>query len=259
MKEFNLHDTLRVSDSTMKGFVVMQDQEGNTIFAKPNMIVENGREFIRDLVFKQVSGTAETRAFDYVKFGNSNVTTSPDDTRLFNVNDTLGVAFNGKVLITTSGSLTWGEVIEVYSSGLELPATAAVGELFALNNDDEEFDPAVPATYDLYTATGIDTWGSGVALTATLNLPTISGTPGAYTFTTRNNKLYYASRVLEILPPSMGTGLKMVIDIEGNASSDSATELGIFLTDGSLFSRVVFDAIPLAENFSYKLTYYIYF
>ena len=61
MKEFTLQDTLRVSDSKIKGFVVMEREDGTTVFAKPNMIVENGRNFIKDLVYKQVSAEAEKK------------------------------------------------------------------------------------------------------------------------------------------------------------------------------------------------------
>jgi len=113
----------------------------------------------------------------------------------------------------------------------------------------------------LYTATESDTWNDGVLLTNTTTLPAITTeNHGDYIFSTRNNKLYYASYILEVLPDSVSIGLKITIDIIGTAAvNDASSELGLFLSDDSLFSRVVFDPIPLTENFKYKLTYYIYF
>mgnify|MGYP000876326606 CR=1 FL=1 len=67
MKEFNLRDDLRVSDSKIRGFVVLENENG-VVFAKPNMIVESGRQYIRDLVYGNVF-TAETKAFTKLEFG----------------------------------------------------------------------------------------------------------------------------------------------------------------------------------------------
>jgi len=257
MTEFNIKDTLRVSDSKIKGFVIMQDQDGKTIFAKSNMIVEAGRNFIMDLVYNQVAtAVMDTRSFSHIEFGSGNGITTPDHTEL----ETPITAITD-IDITSDTDLVWSEVITTYSTGTSLPATAVIGELFIFNNDDEGFDPASPITYDLYTATATDTWNAGVPLTDALTLPTITTEPhGTYIFATNNNKLYYVSYILEILPTSVGLGLKIVINVTGNAGVlTSGTELGILLSDDTLFSRIVFDAIPLAANFSYKLTYYIYF
>jgi len=83
MKEFNLKDTLRVSDSKIKGFVVMEHEDGTIVFAKTNMIVENGRNFIKDLVYNQVATTdMDTRKFNSIEFGSGITPTTPTETDL---------------------------------------------------------------------------------------------------------------------------------------------------------------------------------
>jgi hypothetical protein len=252
MKEFNLKDTLRVSDSKIKGFVVMEREDGTTVFAKPNMIVENGRNFIKDLVYNQVAtAVMDTRKFSSIGFGSGITPTTPTDADLESpITDLSGV---NAISITSDTDLVWSEVATTYNYGTVLPSTAITGELYVLDNED--------TTYTLYTATATDTWDAGVLLTNTITLPDITTeNHGEYIFSTRNNKLYYASYILEVLPNSVSIGLKITIDITGTtAVNDASSELGLFLSDGSLFSRVVFDPIPLTENFKYKLTYYIYF
>jgi hypothetical protein len=252
MKEFTLQDTLRVSDSKIKGFVVMEREDGTTVFAKPNMIVENGRNFIKDLVYNQVAtDIMDARKFSYISFGSGITPTVPTDTGLeISIPDLSGL---NAVSITSSTDLIWSEVTTTYSYGLVLPTSALTGELFVMDNED--------TTYTLYTATAVDTWDAGVALDSTILLPDITTeVHGDYIFSTRNNKLYYASYILEVLPSTNAIGLKITIDVIGTTGVDkSSSELGLFLSDDTLFSRVVFDPVPITDTLKYKLTYYIYF
>jgi hypothetical protein len=153
------------------------------------------------------------------------------------------------MLYESSGS-AWSETSEIYTVGITLPITAATDELFVKTND-----------MGLYTSTAVDTWDSGVVLTTTILLPDISEeTYGDYIFSTRNNKLYYASYILEELPEANAIGLKITIDVTGqNGTDEVSSELGLFLSDSTLFSRVIFDPIPITDTLKYKLTYYIYF
>ena len=249
MKEFNLQDTLRVSDSKIKGFVVMQDQEGKTIFAKSNMIVEAGRNYIMDLVYEQLDDQSNVYKFSSIKFGTSNLTSTPGMTALQTIDATISAI---TVDITT---LVWSESL-VYTQGLDddRPSGTYTGEIYYATDTDEMYT---------YTAEATNAWdnviGSGTTVTTGLVLPATVAF-GNYFYKTSNIKLYRTARVLEKIPTNVGLGLKITIDVVGNASaSDAVTELGLFLDSGTLFSRVVFDAIPLTDGFSYKLTYYIYF
>ena len=87
LKEYvSAHD----SCSPIRGYVVMTDEDGKTLFAKHNMIVENGRELIRDLVYDNVfytnindiSKANRTVSFSSIKFGNNNSVTIPSDIAL---------------------------------------------------------------------------------------------------------------------------------------------------------------------------------
>jgi hypothetical protein len=255
MKEFTLQDTLRVSDSKIKGFVVMEREDGTTVFAKPNMIVENGRNFIKDLVYKQVSTDTETRKFSHISFGSGITPTIPtmEDLEIPITDLSKGTVDNSTPVDISDTNLVWSEITTTYSYGLVLPTSAVTGELFVMDNED--------TTYTLYTATAVDTWDAGVALDSTIILPDITTEDhGDYIFSTRNNKLYYASYVLEVLPSNNAIGLKITIDVIGTTGVDkSSSELGLFLSDDTLFSRVVFDPVPITDTLKYKLTYYIYF
>lgn len=286
----------------LKGYVVIEDLDGNVLVEKENMIVESGRSFIRDLVYKQVSGVADTRKFSYIQLGSDGTASYSGMTDL-----NAHIAAIDDISIDTTTTLVWSEVQTAYSSGTTLPTTAITGDLF-FNTVNTK----------LYTATGTDTWDSGELIDSSTILPEIiDEIHGDYYFNTRNNKLYYASYILENLPDSLPLGLKISIDLNGNASArDPARELGIFLEDSTvipaeslvlggfyrissvgtttdwntifgttgvtyatgdtgiveatgsgngsaklvaLFSRIVFDPLPITEGFKYRLTYYIYF
>jgi len=163
MKEIILSDRLNLSDSKesgIRGYVILTRSDGTIIFKKDNMIVENGRTYIRNLVHSKLSGgTTEERSFANLRFGTGTTLTTP----------------------TTVAS-----------------AITALG-------------PNIPLSTSNVTVDGIS---------IKISLTDISGTT-------------YASEVV--------------------------SELGILLSDGSLFSRLVFEPVPFTSDFTYNLTYYIYF
>jgi len=283
MKEFNLQDTLRVSDSKIKGFVVMQDQEGKTIFAKSNMIVEDGRSFIMDLVYNQVATTTILdRKFTVIKFGSGNSTTTYDMTDLvteeatiteidINITDLVWSEYIGSLdldgledydnttkyydtdtLYTLKGPGIWDDGTVVTDTATP-PASPVVGDRY--------FNSLAPGTGNgtLYTCITDNTWTGA----ETVPLAIISFAEDDIYLNSNNSKYYTYTLVLTEIPATVGLGLRITIDVTGSgAITDAITELGLFTNDAiteELFSRVVFDAIPLTENFSYKLTYYIYF
>ena len=83
---YNLKDYVNVNDdhSSIRGYVVMTDENGKTLFAKNNMIVKKGREIIQNCVAESVFGKGEgnTLTFSEIKFGDKNDVTKSDDTDL---------------------------------------------------------------------------------------------------------------------------------------------------------------------------------
>jgi len=55
------------------------------------------------------------------------------------------------------------------------------------------------------------------------------------------------------------TDLITTITVSITGETKIISELGIFLSDDSLFSRVVFEPVSVSSTTSYTLTYYIYF
>jgi hypothetical protein len=175
-----ISDRVDITDSPMKGVVILKKEDGTVIFKKENMIVETGRKYLKELYIKSlaavVSGaTTETGADTY--------------TREF---DDYSVNYIG---FGNNGSIT------------------------------------------RFEATGL------------------SGT----------------ARYAKILQTDVFVNDPLSIRFVGvidNATSDtgfSAQELGLFLTIGDdldtkkLFSRVVFDPIPVGSGDRYEIEYYIYF
>jgi hypothetical protein len=86
-----INDYVNISDSGIKGFVVLKKSDGTVIFKKNNMIVENGRRFLRELFINSLpitqtstsataGGETYTKEFNlfslkYVGFGNAGTAT----------------------------------------------------------------------------------------------------------------------------------------------------------------------------------------
>jgi len=164
-----LSDHVNVSDSSQKirGYVILTKSDGTVIFKKDNMIVENGRTYIRNLVHSKLSGgTTENRSFANLRLGTGTALTTPT---------------------TIASAITkLGEDIELSVSNVTIP-------IIPVNSID---------SVSIQISTQIDG----------------------------------ADYVSEIV-----------------------SELGILLSDGSLFSRLVFEPVPLTSGTTYNLTYYIYF
>ena len=332
MREFNLQDTLRVSDSAIKGFVVMEREDGTTVFAKPNMIVENGRNYIKDLVFNQVATTTmDTRKFSHIRFGSGMTATSPMMTDLethiagiadtnINItdktwseylgNDTPEEDYNNqsKWFNETTNTLYTLVGPGIWDNGTILPTTAPSGSFSIGTRWFNETNNT------LYTSTIVDSWTDATVKELVVAEPEFLS--GDIYYNDKNLKLYEYMPVLTVLPVDNAIGLKITIDVIGTTGvNESSSELGLFLVNtttipdeslevgkiyqiktlgttnwntvfgttgityvigdigtvddvGSgtgdayeieLFSRVVFDPIPITDTFKYKLTYYIYF
>jgi hypothetical protein len=321
MKEFSLQDTLRVSDSKIKGFVVMEREDGTTVFAKPNMIVKNGRNFIKDLVYNQVatnSTVKDPRKFSHIRFGSGTTPTSPDDNDLEAYISTIS---DTEVNITDS---IWSEYLgndnltgpEDYNNQYkwfdETIPGGGQGTLYELNGPGiwdngtiiTTTQPTAPFPIGtqwfnetnniLYTAITEDTWSGAIGEILDVTEPDFQVDDIYYN--DKNDKYYIFEPILTILPLNNAIGLKITIDVTGESGTDeNSSELGLFLIDttnidgddlveGSiykdtstdvifisdgtetgtfnqinLFSRVVFDPIPITDTLKYKLTYYIYF
>lgn len=116
---YDLKEYIKASDSCspIRGYVVMTDEDGKTLFAKHNMIVEKGRELIRDLVYNNVFYTdvggistskKERKAhFSSIKFGNSNDVTKPSDTALHSKEPiSFNISLTNSINETINGGIT---------------------------------------------------------------------------------------------------------------------------------------------------------
>lgn len=165
MKDIRLEDSFNMTDSTIRGFVVLTKLDGTIVFKKENMIVEGGRTFIRNLAHDTLLSTkVETRTFGSIRFG----------------------------------------------AGL---------------------NPTTPTTTDLedfITGYSIDLDKNNI-------VKSVSGDP---------------------------LGLTISVQLTGaDGQYEATSELGLFLDDdpATMFSRLVFDPVPITDGFEYNLTYYIYF
>jgi hypothetical protein len=81
--EIILNDTVNVSDSKIRGIVILQNPDGTVVFKKENIIVESGREYIRNLLYSKIDDEfTEDRFIKTLKFGSGTTLTKPSDTTL---------------------------------------------------------------------------------------------------------------------------------------------------------------------------------
>jgi len=88
-----LNDYLNVTDSKVKGIVILKKEDGTIIFKRENMIVENGRKFIRDKFakaslasFSSFNSDLSSYNLSHIGFGNSDVITEFTMTSLVSEN-----------------------------------------------------------------------------------------------------------------------------------------------------------------------------
>jgi len=129
-KEIILNDRLSLSDSgTMRGHVVMtRAEDGKVIFRKDNMIVQNGRKYISDLVLKAINGelTGSSTKIATLRFGTGTVATATE-------NNALGAEVSAYA--TTASSLDWRiQSSTVYTGYLGVSVADVLPEI--VNNDE---------------------------------------------------------------------------------------------------------------------------
>jgi hypothetical protein len=101
MKKITLKDSFRVSDSKVTGYVVIKEN-GKIIIKKENMIVEAGREYIKDRIFGDSALTIKK-----IFFGNS--------TKVVESTDILSTTFTNLTTPTSIGSLDIVDDTEEFS------------------------------------------------------------------------------------------------------------------------------------------------
>jgi hypothetical protein len=209
-KELVLKDSVDISDSKIRGIVVIEKEDGTILFRKENMIVATGRQYLRNLVYGLITSPAETRKINSIRFGTGLNLVKSSDTNLTSVISAYDIS------LTT---LQWKKIpLEDqtgYDEGVEFPSNPTENDLF---------------------------------------LNTYNG----------NFYIYTKAMTVSNSISSSEIGLKISVNLRGQSGfTADITELGLFLNDtptATMFSRLVFDKIPLTQNMeAYNLTYYIYF
>lgn len=88
-----LYDHLNVKDSKIRGVVILKKADGSIVFTKENMIVRDGRKFIRDkfiksaiIPFNSFNTSLSSYSLSHIGFGNSDVITEFTMTSLVSEN-----------------------------------------------------------------------------------------------------------------------------------------------------------------------------
>jgi hypothetical protein len=118
-KNIILKDSVNISDSKIRGVVVLEKEDGTVVFKKENMIVEGGRNYIKNLFFTKVSGGTENRKIYTLKFGTSTALTEVGNTDL---------AASVSTYTINTTSLQWKKL--ALTVGSTNPTTVVVGEYF---------------------------------------------------------------------------------------------------------------------------------
>jgi hypothetical protein len=242
-------DGLGLSRLSPEGFVVIENEDGEVVLAKKNMIVEGGRSYIRSLIEAAMGGAAVTAKISKLKFGVGLTLPQPD-------NDDLEDALTDEEYeLELDTTLVWKKSTDNVSRGTTDPATVVIGDYF-YNDADEELK--------IGTDGDPDTWEI-VADSSGTSLPAISGTTeGDVFYNTTTSKLYVSSKALTVTTLPDELGFEFLATVRGKASSTaSVTELGLFIDttpEETLFSRLVFDAVPFTgDTDAYNIKYYVYF
>jgi len=182
-----INDQVAINDFMgIKGVVVLKKMDGTIIFRKENMIVQTGRDYLRDVIILNSISTTISSALG---FSSIYKTDDPVDYRITHI----GFGSSG-----TATQLTTSELI--------------------LPNED-------------------------LIITLTQN-------------------------EIDLFSETKAIVFKGTIDNKTSSPGYSVKELGLYITDTIdddpistklLFSRVVFDPIPVASGDEYEIEYYIYF
>jgi hypothetical protein len=91
-----MNDYVNITDSKIRGVVILKKEDGTVVFKKENMIVQNGRKFIRDKfaaagisALSEYSSSLLSYNLSYIQFGNSDVITEYTMTSLVSPNISL--------------------------------------------------------------------------------------------------------------------------------------------------------------------------
>jgi hypothetical protein len=299
MKHIKLSDTFRVSDSKIRGYVILRREDGSIVFKKENMIVEKGRKYIRDLVFSKISGETVSKYISKLKFGvgsfddgTSAALTTPDMINLQNnISDYDKELITGTkwIDLTNSKIYTYVNVIAtavglMINRATAIPSPVLGNTYFA--TDQSKLYTYTDNSWDNGVVVTNNEWDDGVTVTAAgprNNRDTLIQDPvlGNTYFATDELKLYTytedwddgveirttLNHINLLSDPELG--LRIDCQINGNSSSpEMINELGLFLVDidnddnndnDEMFSRLIFEPVPFVNTMIYTLTYYIYF
>jgi hypothetical protein len=128
-KNIILKDSVNISDSKIRGIVVLEREDGTIVFKKENMIVEGGRNYIKNIFFTKVSGGTEDRKIYTLKFGTNTDLTEVADTDL---------KANVSAYTINTDSLQWRKITledqEDYDEGESFPEEPEENDLFLNDN-----------------------------------------------------------------------------------------------------------------------------
>lgn len=244
MEKIELKDSFRVTDSKVRGYVVIK-KDGKTILKKENMIVELGRTYLKKLVSAKLSLTTENRKINEVRFGTGTSFAVPSDEDL---------EANVSAYDLDLTDIDWRKYTETgVDHGATNPTTVVVGDYFYNTADGELL---------VGTAGSPNSWVEATNYTTGTSVPFGTGTENHLFYKTDTNTLYKYTKLFVISELTGDEiGLKAQIFLFGRSSDQSISELGLFLdgTGTEMFSRLVFDAIPVTNSNHYEISYYIYF
>jgi hypothetical protein len=151
MKKIKLEDSFRVSDSKVKGYVVIKEGD-KIILKKENMIVASGRKFIKDKTFGSSS-----KSISKILFGKGTTPTQATDT--VSTIDSVGYYDTGDTSnfsINLTDNLTTVITINLDKNSLGVVSDTSLSELGLVLTESEEDDilfsrltfDAIPLTID---------------------------------------------------------------------------------------------------------------
>jgi hypothetical protein len=277
-KEIHLSDSLKVSDSKIRGVVRLEREDGTVVFQKENMIVESGRRFIENKTFGDGDYASSDYKIDTIKFGTgTSLPTSSDDASTIvaeeeysyeneNEFDKIWRKNEAQPIVGTSASND-PEVVSVGSYFLNTASLTLKLGTAGVSNSWVTFTPS-SGTY-FYSSTNnklyrYTTFWSEVSNAVGSNFPITTGLVNSVFFNTSDSTLYVLLYNLQIIQLTNTVGLQAKVYLRGTGiAQKNISELGLFFSNGVddpiLFSRLVFTPFPLNQNFNYNLTYDIYF
>jgi hypothetical protein len=153
-----IQENLNITDSKIRGVVVIKNADGTIILKKENMIVQSGREFIMDKFSKAAgignfstayTGTYTSYSLTHIGFGNSDVASQYSMESLVSENTAPGIRQVLSVDIVEKSST--GTPFLKFKAGLNLGSSASgyelreIGLLMSIATDTN------PITYDNFT------------------------------------------------------------------------------------------------------------